>query len=77
MEESVFVVKFFNRKEEFVIDGLIHCIETAKEFVVKSDFLWEIIFIFDTNDKLVAKLDFKRDMFSNRYSFKMLAVNEF
>ncbi len=76
MKESVFVAKFFNNKdEELVIDGLIDCIEAAKRSTVESNFLWEVISIFDTDDKLVAKIDFKRDMFSNGYKFKMLEIN--
>ena len=63
-KNSVFTAQFFRMKKSVSIDGLIGCIEKAKEECINSIFDDETVIFFneETDEMLSYVLDFKRNL---------------
>jgi len=69
----MYCAKLFKSDKKFFSEDLIQVVEDVKHYLIDSDVDWEIVTVLNTSShEVVDRMEFKRDMFSNKCNFKMV-----
>ena len=69
----MYCANLFKSDKKFFSEDLIQVVEDVKHYLINSDVDWEIVTVLNNvSHEVVDRMEFKRDMFSNKCNFKMV-----
>lgn len=68
----MYCAKFFKSEKVIRSSDLVQVVEDVKHYLIESGIEWDICSVYNEDTgKLIDRMEFQRDMFSNECRFKM------